>query len=45
MPAADALSYQAFSTQVDSIVDGLHDLGVSGDLITMQEGEWAALVV
>jgi ribosomal protein L11 methyltransferase len=32
-------------SQVDSIVDGLHDLGVSADLIMMQEGEWVALVV
>jgi ribosomal protein L11 methylase PrmA len=32
-------------SQVDSIVDGLHNLGVSGDLIPMQEGEWVALVV
>ena len=32
-------------SQVDVIVDQLHDLGNSGNLVMMQDGEWVALVV
>jgi ribosomal protein L11 methyltransferase len=32
-------------SQIDSIIDGLHDLGVEGNFVMMQEGEWIALVV
>ena len=32
-------------SQVDAIVDQLHDLGDSGNLVMMQDGEWVALVV
>lgn len=32
-------------SQVDSIVDQLHELGNSGNLVMMQDGEWVALVV
>lgn len=32
-------------TQVDAIVDQLHRLGNSGNLIMMQDGEWVAIVV
>jgi ribosomal protein L11 methyltransferase len=31
--------------QLDSIVDQLHDAGVSGNLVMMQDGEWVAVVV
>jgi ribosomal protein L11 methyltransferase len=32
-------------SQVDVIVDQLHDMGNSGNLVMMQDGEWVALVV
>jgi len=32
-------------SQIDSVIDGLHDLGVEGNFVMMQEGEWIALVV
>jgi len=32
-------------SQVDMIVDQLHDMGNSGNLVMMQDGEWVALVV
>ena len=32
-------------SQVDVIIDQLHDLGNSGNLVMMQDGEWVALVV
>ena len=32
-------------SQIDSVVDGLHALGASGNFVMMQEGEWVALVV
>ena len=32
-------------SQIDSIVDHLHDSGSSGNLVMMQDGEWIALVV
>ena len=32
-------------SQVDEIVDQLHELGDSGNLVMMQDGEWVALVV
>lgn len=32
-------------SQVDSIVEGLHALGATGNFVMMQEGEWIALVV
>lgn len=32
-------------SQVDAIVDQLHDLGNSGNLVMMQDGEWVALVI
>jgi ribosomal protein L11 methyltransferase len=32
-------------SQVDSVVDGLHALGASGNFVMMQEGEWVALIV
>jgi ribosomal protein L11 methyltransferase len=32
-------------SQVDAIVDQLHDLGNSGNLVMMQDGEWVAIVV
>jgi ribosomal protein L11 methyltransferase len=32
-------------SQVDAIVDQLHDLGDTGNLVMMQDGEWVALVV
>jgi len=32
-------------SQVDAIVDQLQQLGVSGNLVMMQDGEWVALVV
>jgi ribosomal protein L11 methyltransferase len=32
-------------SQVDAIVDQLHHLGNSGNLVMMQDGEWVALVV
>ena len=32
-------------SQVDVIIDQLHDLGTSGNLVMMQDGEWVALVV
>jgi len=32
-------------SQVDAIVDQLHDMGNSGNLVMMQDGEWVALVV
>ena len=32
-------------SQVDEIVDQLHHLGSSGNLVMMQDGEWIALVV
>lgn len=32
-------------SQVDAIVDQLHELGDSGNLVMLQDGEWVALVV
>jgi ribosomal protein L11 methyltransferase len=32
-------------TQIDAIVDQLHELGATGNLVMMQDGEWIALVV
>lgn len=32
-------------SQIDEVIDGLNDLGVSGNFVMMQEGEWIALVV
>ena len=32
-------------SQVDVIVDQLHDMGNSGNLVMMQDGEWVALIV
>ena len=32
-------------TQLDAIVDQLHDSGSTGNLVMMQDGEWVALVV
>jgi ribosomal protein L11 methyltransferase len=32
-------------SQIDSVIDGLNNLGVSGNFVMMQEGEWIALVV
>jgi ribosomal protein L11 methyltransferase len=32
-------------SQVDAIVDQLHGLGHSGNLVMMQDGEWVALVI
>jgi ribosomal protein L11 methyltransferase len=32
-------------SQVDALIDGLHGLGASGNLVMMQEGEWVALIV
>jgi ribosomal protein L11 methyltransferase len=32
-------------SQLDAIVDQLHELGDSGNLVMMQDGEWVALVV
>lgn len=32
-------------SQVDAIVDQLHDLGNPGNLVMMQDGEWVAIVV
>jgi ribosomal protein L11 methyltransferase len=32
-------------TQLDAIVDQLHDSGLTGNLVMMQDGEWVALVV
>lgn len=32
-------------SQADSVVDSLKSLGVSGNFVTIQEGEWIALVV
>ena len=32
-------------TQLDAIVDQLHDSGATGNLVMMQDGEWVALVV
>lgn len=32
-------------SQIDVIVDQLHDMGNSGNLVMMQDGEWVALVV
>jgi ribosomal protein L11 methyltransferase len=32
-------------SQLDSVIDRLHELGVSGNLVMMQDGEWVAIVV
>jgi ribosomal protein L11 methyltransferase len=32
-------------TQIDWVVDALHDLGVPGNLVMIQDGEWVAVVV